>query len=105
MDLLSIAALRFRCRLCGETYSVPLRSILLAHQVMHAGCPVATETECPPVFQSRLATRAALRRLERAWKEMERQASSAGTELVLSVASPAHSAAPKGQRAGGRTRS
>ena len=85
MDLLSIAALRLTCPACGESYAVPLRSILLSHQILHDGCPVAQETECPPVFHERLASCAAVRELEAAWKGLEEKARSAGGELVLPV--------------------
>ncbi len=83
MDLLSLAALRLRCPVCGKSYAVPLRDILLSHQILHDGCPVAHETECPPVFQQRLASRDAVGELDRAWKDLENKARSAGGELVL----------------------
>jgi hypothetical protein len=55
MDILSLAAIQLQCFECGGSYLVPLRDILLSHKVLHDGCPVQAETECPPVFQSRLA--------------------------------------------------
>ena len=85
MDLLSLAALRLTCPACGKSYAVPLRSILLSHQILHEGCPVAHETECPPAFQQRLASCAAVRDLDLAWKGLEQKARSAGGELVLLV--------------------
>ena len=82
MDLLSMAAVRVPCPQCGESYSVPLRDILQSHEIMHEGCP-ATETECPPAFQSRLASQKAIRALEQAWGQLEREAKRDGGELVL----------------------
>lgn len=82
MDLLSMAAVRVPCPQCSEPYSVPLWDILQSHEIMHEGCP-ATETECPPAFQSRLASREAVRALEQAWKKLEREAKRDGGELVL----------------------
>lgn len=50
---------------------------------MHEGCPVAEETECPPVFQSRLASQSAIENLRRAWHRLEKKAQEDGGELVL----------------------
>ncbi len=83
MDILSVAAIRLPCSWCGEPYEVPLRAILLSHKIMHEGCPVAEETECPPVFQSRLVSEPALRALDQAWRRLERRAAADGGELVL----------------------
>ncbi len=83
MDILSVVAIRLLCTWCGEPYFVPLRDILLSHQVMHGGCPVAEETECPPVFQSRLATESAVKALDEAWRRLEGRARADGGELVL----------------------
>ncbi|HEU5412790.1 MAG TPA: hypothetical protein VFW31_03490 [Candidatus Angelobacter sp.] len=83
MDILSLAAIRLQCSQCGEPYLVPLRDIALSHQVMHEGCPVAEETECPPLFQSRLASEWAVKTLDQAWRRLERRATAVGGELVL----------------------
>jgi hypothetical protein len=110
MDILSLAAIRLRCSQCGESYLVPLRDIALSHQIMHEGCPVQEETECPPVFQSRLASEWAVRTLDDAWRRLERRAKAVGGELVLQnpMTSPAESASgnkqprPKATAAGKR---
>jgi hypothetical protein len=86
MDILSFAAIRIPCRQCGEPYSVPLSDILLSHKIMHQGCPVVQETECPPVFQSRLAPRSAIENLRRAWHRLQNRAEKDGGELVLIAA-------------------
>ncbi len=83
MDILSVAAIRLPCSWCGGSYEVPLGDILLSHQIMHAGCPVPIETECPPVFQSRLASESAIKALGQAWRRVERRAAADGGELVL----------------------
>ncbi len=83
MDILSVAAICVPCSWCGESYTVPLRDILLSHKIMHEGCPVAEETECPPIFQSRLASEWALKALDQAWRRLERRAAADGGELVL----------------------
>jgi hypothetical protein len=68
MDILSLAAIQLQCFECGGSYLVPLRDILLSHKVLHDGCPVEAETECPPVFQSRLASYGAINALDEAWR-------------------------------------
>jgi hypothetical protein len=83
MDILSAVAIRLPCRQCGEPYMVPLRDILLSHQIMHEGCPVAPETECPPLFQARLASNWAIKTFEEAWRRLERRAKADGGELVM----------------------
>ncbi len=87
MDILSVAAIQVPCSWCGEPYSVPLRDILLSHEVLHEGC--AVETECPPVFQAALASPAEVEALEQAWRRVERRAMADGGELVLLPAPPA----------------
>lgn len=83
MDILSVAAIRLPCSWCGESYEVPLRDILLSHKIMHEGCSVAEETECLPVFHSRLASEWAIKALDQAWRRLERRAAADGGELVL----------------------
>ncbi len=83
MDILFVAAIRVPCSWCSDSYTVPLRGILLSHKIMHEGCPVAEETECPPVFQSRLASEWAVKALSQAWRRLERRAAADGDELVL----------------------
>ncbi len=83
MDILSVAAIRLPCSWCGGSYDVPLRDILLSHQIMHEGCPAPIETECPPVFQSRLASESAIKALGQAWRRVERRAAADGGELVV----------------------
>ena len=88
MDILASAAIQMPCSHCGQSYSVPLSDILLSHKIMHDGCPVAQETECPPVFQSRLATQSAIENLRRAWRRLEKKAQQDGRELVLLQPAP-----------------
>ena len=83
MDILDDAAIRLHCRTCDHYYDVPLRDILLSHEVVHCGCPVPQETECPPVFQIRLFRPEPVNALLNAWEELAHNAESAGGELVL----------------------
>ncbi len=62
---------------------MPLRNILLSHQMMHEGCTGSAETECPPMFRQQLATEEAVTALEQAWRTLEIRAEQDGGELVL----------------------
>jgi hypothetical protein len=83
MNILDTVGISLTCRSCGDNYRVPLRDVLLSHAILHDGCPVAEETECPPVFQSRLFERKDIEELQRAWNQLDQRARSDGGELVL----------------------
>jgi hypothetical protein len=70
---------------------VPLRDVLLSHELLHQGCPVAEETECPPLFQARLAPRPEIEALDRAWRATENRARMNGGELVWVGSNPSDS--------------
>jgi hypothetical protein len=82
MEILNSIGVRIRCPNCGDAYTVPLRDVLLSDELLHEGCPVAEETECPPLFQSRLAPQPAIEALVRAWREIEERARRDGGELI-----------------------
>ncbi len=82
MDILNSIAIRIRCPNCGGTYLVPLSDVLLSHELLHQGCPVAEETECPPLFQSRLVPRPAIAALDRAWRVIDDRVRKNGGQLV-----------------------
>ncbi len=86
MDILDNAAIRLLCRSCDQYYEVPLRDILLSHEIVHCGCPVPHETECPPVYQVRICDNEIVERLQKAWSEASYCAELAGGELVLLTA-------------------
>src|SRR5450759_4211652 len=83
MNVLDAVAVSLPCRSCGGNYQVPLRDVLLSHQILHQGCPVSPETECPPVFQSRLFECKDIEELQRAWSQLEKRAQADGGDLVL----------------------
>ncbi len=83
MDILDHAAIRLLCRNCDHYYEVPLRDILLSHLIVHCGCPVPHETECPPIFQTRICDNEVVQRLQAAWRSASHCAELAGGELVL----------------------
>jgi hypothetical protein len=88
MNILDTVGISLPCHSCGNTYRVPLRDVLLSHTILHDGCPVAQETECPPAFQSRLFERKDIEELERAFSRLDQRARADGGELVLMAAGP-----------------
>jgi hypothetical protein len=82
-DLLESLAVRVPCAACGEHYDISLRQVLLSQQMMHEGCPVPTETECPPIFHAPLAEGKAVRELERSWSRLTALLRAKGLDLVL----------------------
>jgi hypothetical protein len=83
MNILDAVAISLPCHSCGGNYQVPLRDVLLSHRMLHQGCPVSQETECPPLFQSRLFERGDIEELQRAWSQLETRAQADGGELVV----------------------
>ena len=83
MNILDAVAISLPCHSCGGNYQVPLRDVLLSHTMLHEGCPASQETECPPVFQSRLFERGEVEELQRVWNRLENRARSDGGELLL----------------------
>jgi hypothetical protein len=86
MNILDTVGIRLPCQSCGGTYQVPLRDVLLSHTMLHEGCPARQETECPPVFQSRLFERKDIEELQRAWSQLDQRAQADGGQLVLMAA-------------------
>jgi quercetin dioxygenase-like cupin family protein len=85
MNILDAVSIRLPCNACGQTYEVPLRDVLLSHTVVRCGCPVAQETECPPVFQVRLFDREPIEALSSAWERLASRALADGGDLVISA--------------------
>lgn len=83
MDILSAVAVKLPCKTCGEDYEVPLRDVLQSHELLHEGCPVMEETECPMVHQAALFSAEAVQALERDWNRLEQRAQKDGGRLVL----------------------
>ena len=54
MDILEIVAIEIPCSACGGRYEVTLKQVALSQKMLHEGCPVQVETECPPLAYSRL---------------------------------------------------
>jgi len=83
LDLLESAAIRVPCGACGQHYGISLRQVLFSRRMMHEGCPVHTETECPPLFHAPLADGEAVRDLERSWVHLAELLRATGLDLTL----------------------
>jgi len=51
--------------------------------MLHEGCPVQVETECPPLAYSGLVDQELVQELQRVWVRLEEKAREAGGELKL----------------------
>jgi hypothetical protein len=83
MDILDAVAVSIRCGACSGEYQVPLKQVLLSHQMLHDGCPVSDERECPPLHWSRLVDEQLVREFQNVWSRVEERARNAGGELIL----------------------
>ncbi len=84
LDILRHVSVSVPCPVCGQHYTVTLRQVLLSQQLLHEGCPVAAETECPQVNYAALADETTLREFERAWTRILGDVQGSGLELTLS---------------------
>ena len=83
MDVLEIVVIEIPCSACGGRYEVTLKQVALSQQMLHEGCPVRAETECPPLFYSGLVDRDLVLELQRVWARLEEEARGASGELKL----------------------
>lgn len=51
--------------------------------MMHEGCPIRAETECPPLYYAPLMDLGLAHDLQKLWGRLEQQAQAAGGELKL----------------------
>lgn len=52
MDILEAVTVMMPCCACSNQYELTLKQVVLSHQMLHEGCPVTDERECPPLFWS-----------------------------------------------------
>lgn len=83
MDILEIVAIEIPCSACGGRYEVTLKQIALSQEMMHEGCPIQVESECPPLAYSGLVDQEAVQELQRVWARLEESARGAGGEVRL----------------------
>jgi hypothetical protein len=83
MNILEVLSVQIP-RVPSGFYEVPLNDILLSHQMLELGCPVQDETECPPLFQTRLISREVLDDFVKAWSRLDASVRQNGGEVVVS---------------------
>jgi hypothetical protein len=83
MDILESVAIEISCVACGGRYEVTLKQITLSQKMLHDGCPIRVETECPPLTQSGLVDQELIQELQGIWARLEEKARGAGGELKL----------------------
>ncbi len=83
MDILDSIAIMIPCGACGGRYEVILKQVALSQQMIHDGCPVHADTECPPLYYAPLIDRNLADELQKIWARLEQQAHAAGGELRL----------------------
>ncbi len=82
-DILDFVAIEIPCSACRGRYEVTLKQVLLSQEMLHEGCPVRVETECPPLAYSGLVDQELVRELQGVWMRLEEKARGAGGELKL----------------------
>ena len=83
MDILEFVAIEIPCVACGGRYEVTLKQVALSQKMLHEGCPIRVETECPPLAQSGLMDQELIQEFQRNWGRLEEKARGAGGELKL----------------------
>jgi hypothetical protein len=83
MDILEILAIDIPCSACGGRYEVTLKQVALSQEMLHEGCPVQVENECPPLAYSGLVDQELVQELQSVWIRLEEKARGAGGELKL----------------------
>ena len=83
MDILEMVGIEIPCRNCGGRYEVSLKKIALSQQMLHEGCPVRAETECPPLFLSSFVDHELTQDLQKIWSRLEKEARGVNGEVKL----------------------
>lgn len=86
MDILDVIAIEVPCQVCGERYEVTLKQIALSQRMMHDGCPVRAETECPPLFYSGFVDRDLAQDILQVWSRLEKEAHGVSGKVILNPA-------------------
>jgi hypothetical protein len=83
MDILEFVAIEIPCVACGGRYEVTLKQVALSQKMLHEGCPIRVETECPPLAQSGLVDQELIQELQSFWGRLEEKVRGTGGELKL----------------------
>jgi hypothetical protein len=86
MNILEMVAIEIPCSACGGRYEVTLKQVALSQEMMHEGCPMQVESECPPLAYSGLVDQEVVQELQRIWARLEASAHGAGGEVKLRAA-------------------
>ena len=81
--ILEVVSIEIPCSACGGRYEVTLKQVALSQEMLHEGCPVHVETECPPLAYADLVDPELVQELQRVWVRLEEKARGAGGELKL----------------------
>jgi hypothetical protein len=82
-DILEVVSIEIPCVACGGRYEVTLKQVALSQKMLHEGCPIRVETECPPLTQSGLMDRELIQELQGVWMRLEEKARGNGGKLKL----------------------
>jgi hypothetical protein len=52
LDILEAVAIEIPCSARGGRYDLTFKQVALSQEMMHEGCPVQVEDECPPLAYS-----------------------------------------------------
>ena len=75
--------LRSHAGTAGGGTRYPSKKIALSQQMLHEGCPVRAETECPPLFLSGFVDQELTQDLQRIWSRLEKEARGVNGEVKL----------------------
>jgi len=83
MDIFDKIAIEIPCAACGGRYEVSLKQVLLSQQMIHEGCPVRDERDCPPLAYASLVDPGTVRELREVWLRIEDRVRTAGGAVKL----------------------
>jgi len=83
MDILDKVAIEIPCAACGGRYELSLKQVMLSQEMIHEGCPVQDDRECPPLAYSDLVDEETLRELQRVWARLEEKAKGASGKITF----------------------
>lgn len=83
MDVLEAVAVAMPCSACSNQYELTLKQVVLSQQMLHEGCSVSDERECPPLYWSHVVDEPLARELQSVWSRIEDCVHKAGGELKL----------------------
>lgn len=81
-NLLEVLGLELPCPLCGHFYRLPLKSVAISQRMLHEGCPVSDERECPPIFYGPLVAPSLLHDLQSSCARLAVRARELGGRVV-----------------------